>query len=116
MDAIAKLRFARISPQKARLVADQVRGLRVERAVDLLTLSKKKAAGIIKEVLNAAIANADHNEGVDIDKLFIRMICIDQGSSYKRIRARARGRANRVLKRTSHITVKVSDVGFPYSL
>nr|VFK13958.1 MAG: LSU ribosomal protein L22P [Candidatus Kentron sp. LPFa] len=116
MDAIAKLRFARISPQKARLVANQVRGLRVEQAVDLLALSKKKAAEIVKKVLNAAIANADHNEGVDIDKLFIRVVCIDEGPSYKRIRARARGRANRILKRTSHITVTVSDVGFPYSL
>nr|VFK79890.1 MAG: LSU ribosomal protein L22P [Candidatus Kentron sp. SD] len=113
MDTTAKLRFARISPQKARLVADQVRGLQVERAVDLLMLSKKKAAKIVKEVLNTAIANADHNEGVDIDKLFVRVIYIDQGPSYKRIRARARGRANRILKRTSHITVMVSDIGFP---
>jgi len=112
MDTIAKLRFARISPQKVRLVADQVRGLQVERAVDLLTLSKKKAAGIIKKVLNAAVANADHNEGADIDKLRVSEIYIDQGPSYKRIRARARGRANRILKRTSHITIMVSDIGF----
>nr|VFJ95375.1 MAG: large subunit ribosomal protein L22 [Candidatus Kentron sp. LFY]VFJ97377.1 MAG: large subunit ribosomal protein L22 [Candidatus Kentron sp. LFY]VFK20803.1 MAG: large subunit ribosomal protein L22 [Candidatus Kentron sp. LFY] len=110
MDTTAKLRFARISPQKVRLIADQVRGLQVERAVDLLALSKKKAAKIVKKVLNAAIANADHNEGADIDKLFVRVICIDQGPSYKRIRARARGRANRILKRTSHITLMVSDV------
>nr|VFK55395.1 MAG: LSU ribosomal protein L22P [Candidatus Kentron sp. TUN]VFK57538.1 MAG: LSU ribosomal protein L22P [Candidatus Kentron sp. TUN]VFK61347.1 MAG: LSU ribosomal protein L22P [Candidatus Kentron sp. TUN] len=112
MNTTAKLKFARISPQKARLVADQVRGLQVERAVDLLTFSKKKAAKIVRKVLNAAIANADHNEGMDIDKLCVSAIYIDQGPSYKRIRARARGRANRILKRTSHITVIVSDIGF----
>lgn len=110
MEAIAKLRFVRISPRKIRLVADQIRNLRVERAVDLLALSGRKAARIVGKVLIAAIANADHNEGVDIDKLCVSAIYVDQGPSYKRIRARARGRANRILKRTSHVTIVVSEI------
>jgi len=110
MNVTARLKFARISAQKGRLVADQIRGLPIEQALDLLTLSKKKAAKIIKKVLNSAIANADHNEGLDIDTLCVDTVCIDQGPTYKRIQARARGRANRILKRTSHITVTVSDV------
>lgn len=109
MDVTAKLKFTRISPQKARLVADQIRGLPVGQAVDLLTLSQKKASGIIKKVLNSAIANAEHNEGVDIDNLRVGAICIDQGPTYKRIRARARGRASRILKRTSHVSITVSE-------
>lgn len=110
MDVTAKLKFARISPQKARLVADQIRGLPVGQAVDLLIFSKKKASRIIRKVLNSAISNANHNEGVDVDKLRVGAIYIDQGPSYKRIQARARGRASRVLKRTSHISVIVSDI------
>ena len=110
MNATAKLKFARISPQKARLVANQIRGLPVGQDMDFLILSKKKASGVIKKVLNSAIENADHNEGIDIDKLHVGVICIDQGPSYKRIQARARGRASRVLKRTSHIVITVSDI------
>lgn len=109
MEVSAKLKFARLSPQKARLVADQIRGLPVERAVELLSFSNKKAAGVIRKVLESAIANAEHNEGADIDELKISTVCIDQGPNYKRWRARARGRANQILKPTSHITLTVSD-------
>nr|VFJ43354.1 MAG: LSU ribosomal protein L22P [Candidatus Kentron sp. DK]VFJ56778.1 MAG: LSU ribosomal protein L22P [Candidatus Kentron sp. DK] len=109
MDVTARLKFTRTSPQKARLVADQIRGLPVGQAMDLLTFSKKKASGIIKKGLSSAIANAEHNEGVDIDKLRVGMICVDQGPTYKRIQARARGRASRILKRTSHISITVSE-------
>lgn len=109
MQAIAKLKFARVSPQKARLVADQVRGVEVEKALHLLSFSNKKAATIVKKVLESAIANAEHNEGADIDDLKVSAISIDEGPSLKRIRPRAKGRANRILKRTSHINVTVSD-------
>ena len=109
MDVSATLRFVRLSPQKARLVADQVRGLPVEDAVQLLTFSKKKAAVTIKKVLESAIANAEHNEGADIDELWIRTVCVDGGPTQRRIRARARGRANSIIKRTSHVTLTVSD-------
>ena len=109
MEVSAKLKFVRLSPQKARLVADQIRGLPVERAVELLAFSNKKAAGVIKKVLESAIANAEHNEGADIDELKVSTICVDQGPTYQRWRARARGRANAILKPTSHITLTVSD-------
>lgn len=108
MEISAKLKFVRLSPQKARLVADQIRGLPVERAVELLSFSNKKAAGVIKKVLESAIANAEHNEGGDVDELKISTVCIDQGPNYKRWRARARGRATQILKPTSHITLTVS--------
>ena len=109
MEVSANLRFSRISPQKARLVADQIRGLSVDKALDILTFSKKKAAVIIKKVLESAIANAEHNEGADIDELKVSTIFVDEGPTMKRIQARAKGRANRIIKRTSHLTVKVSD-------
>jgi large subunit ribosomal protein L22 len=109
MQALAKLRYARLSPRKARLVADQIRGLPVDKAVDVLTFSNKKAADIIRKILESAIANAEHNEGADIDELRVAEIFVDQGPTYKRLRARARGRANRIVKRSSHITVRVSD-------
>jgi large subunit ribosomal protein L22 len=109
MQAIAKLRHARISAQKGRLVADQIRGLPVERALNLLTFSDKKAAVIIKKVLDSAIANAENNEGADIDELRVAAICVDEGPTMKRIRARAKGRAARIFKRTSHVTVTVAD-------
>jgi large subunit ribosomal protein L22 len=110
MQVNAKLRYARISPQKSRLVADQIRGQDVEKALQILTFSNKKAAHIIKKVLESAIANAEHNEGADIDELKVKAIMVDEGPTYKRIQARAKGRANRILKRTSHITVTVSDL------
>ena len=109
METTATHRFARLSAQKGRLVADQVRGLPVERAVDVLNFSKKKAAGLIRKVLESAIANAEHNEGLDIDELRVSAISVDEGPTYKRFQARARGRGARILKRTSHITVTVSD-------
>ncbi len=109
MHASAKLKFIRLSPQKARLVADQIRGLPVERAVDTLTFSKQRAAAILKKVLLSAIANAEHNEGADIDELRVSAVCVDQGPTYKRLQPRARGRANRIVKRTSHIELTVSD-------
>jgi large subunit ribosomal protein L22 len=109
METVAKLRFARISAQKTRLVADQVRGLPVERALNILRFSPKKAARIVKKVLESAIANAEHNEGADVDELTVKTICVDEGPSYKRMQARAKGRGNRILKKTSHITVAVAD-------
>ena len=109
MEANAKHRFARTSAQKARLVADQVRGLPVDRALNLLAFSPKKAAELIKKVLESAVANAEHNEGADIDTLKVQTIMVDEGPSLKRIRARAKGRADRIVKRTSHITVVVAD-------
>ena len=109
MEAIAKHRFARTSAQKARLVADQVRGLPVDRALNLQAFSPKKAAELIKKVLESAVANAEHNEGADIDTLKVKTIMVDEGPSLKRIRARAKGRADRIVKRTAHITVVVSD-------
>ena len=109
MNATAKLRGARISAQKVRLVADQVRGMPVEKAEQLLTFSTKKAAHIVKKVLLSAIANAEHNEGADIDELNVSSIMVDEGPTLKRGRARAKGRGTRILKRTSHITVTVAD-------
>lgn len=109
MQAIAVHKFARGSAQKARLVADQIRGQHVEKALEILTFSNKKAAELVKKVLNSAIANAEHNEGADIDELVVKTILIDDGPTMKRIMPRAKGRADRIIKRTSHITVIVSD-------
>ncbi|MES1285728.1 50S ribosomal protein L22 [Vibrio cholerae] len=111
MEAIAKHNFARISPQKARLVADQIRGKSVDQALELLTFSNKKAAELVKKVLESAIANAEHNEGADIDDLRVAKIFVDEGPVMKRImpRAKGKGRADRILKRSSHITVVVAD-------
>ncbi|HID81632.1 MAG TPA: 50S ribosomal protein L22 [Chromatiales bacterium] len=109
MEVAAKLKTVRVSPQKARLVADQVRGVSVDKALEILSFSSKKSARIIKKILESAIANAEHNEGADIDELKVSTIFVDQGPVYKRIQPRAKGRANRILKRTSHITVCVSD-------
>lgn len=109
MEVAAKLRFARLSPQKGRLVADQIRGLAVDKALDILAFSPKKGAAMMKKVLESAIANAEHNEGADVDELLVTRVFVDQGPTMKRIRPRAKGRANRILKRTSHITVTVGD-------
>jgi large subunit ribosomal protein L22 len=107
MEAKAILRSARISPQKARLVADQVRGMPVARASDLLQFSDKKAAQIIRKVLMSAISNAENNQGADVDDLSVASICVNEGPMLKRFMARAKGRGTRILKRTSHITVVV---------
>lgn len=109
MQVNAKLSGARISAQKCRLVADQIRGKSVESAIDILTFSPKKAAQIVKKLLMSAISNAEHNNGADIDELRISTIFVDEGKTMKRWRARARGRANEILKRSCHITVTVSD-------
>ena len=109
MQTSAKHRYAKISPQKCRLVADQVRGMPVEKALTLLTFSNKKAAALVRKVLESAIANAEHNDGADIDELKVASVYVDQGPAMKRMRARAKGRGNRILKRTSHITVTVAD-------
>ena len=109
METTARLNKVRISPQKARLVAQQIRDLPVDQALNLLTFSPKKGAHLIKKVLNSAIANAEHNDGADVDELRIKRIFVDEGAMFKRFRARAKGRVNHILKRTSHITVTVTD-------
>ena len=109
MEAAAVLKFARISAQKGRLVADQVRGLKVDRALNLLAFSPKKGADLMKKVLESAIANAEHNEGADVDELKVTKVFVNEGPSHKRMSPRAKGRGNRILKRTSHITVVVGD-------
>ncbi|MFN2288845.1 MAG: 50S ribosomal protein L22 [Chromatocurvus sp.] len=109
MEVSARLKGARISAQKARLIADQVRGRPVEEALSSLEFSTKKAAHIVRKVLNSAIANAENNEGADVDELKVSSIYVDEGMTMKRLRPRAKGRADRIFKRTCHITVKVAD-------
>ena len=111
MSTVAKLKNIRISAQKVRLVADQVRGMKVDRALNLLTFSEKKAAALMKKLLESAIANAEHNDSLDIDELFIEHVSVDEGPTMKRWRARARGRTAKILKRTSHVTIKVKELG-----
>lgn len=108
-ETVARLRGASLSAQKARLVADQIRGKKAEEALNILEFSPKKAARIIKKVLESAIANAENNDGADIDELKVSTIFVDEGITLKRIRPRAKGRADRIDKRTCHITVKVSE-------
>ncbi|RDL42925.1 50S ribosomal protein L22 [Marinomonas piezotolerans] len=105
----ASLKGARLSAQKARLVADQIRGKSVSEALNILAFSPKKAAAIVKKVLESAVANAEHNEGADIDDLRVSTVFVDEAMTLKRIKARAKGRADRILKRGCHITVKVAD-------
>jgi len=109
METMARLKGARLSAQKARLVADQVRGKSVEEALNILAFSPKKGAAIVKKVLDSAIANAENNEGADVDDLRVATIFVDEGMTMKRIKPRAKGRADRILKRSCHITVKVAD-------
>jgi large subunit ribosomal protein L22 len=109
MEVAARLKGARISAQKARLVADQVRGKPVEEALSVLEYSNKKAAHIVRKVLNSAIANAENNEGADVDELKVSTVFVDEGMTMKRLRPRAKGRADRIFKRSCHITVKVAD-------
>jgi len=109
MEVAARLKGAQISAQKVRLVADQVRGMRVEEALGVLEYSTKKAARIVKKVLDSAIANAENNEGADVDELKVSSIFVDEGMTMKRLRPRAKGRADRILKRSCHITIKVAD-------
>ena len=109
MEVAAKLKGARISAQKARLVCDQIRGKSVGEALDILAYSPKKGAALVKKVLESAIANAEHNEGADIDELRVSTVFVDEAMTMKRIKPRAKGRADRILKRSCHITVKVAD-------
>jgi large subunit ribosomal protein L22 len=109
MQVSATLKHARISPQKCRLIADQIRGMPVEKALNVLTFSPKKSAGMVRKLLESAIANAEHNEGADIDELSVAAIYVNEGRTLKRFRARAKGRGTRILKRNSHITVTVGD-------
>ena len=109
MEASARHKQARISAQKARLVADQIRGRQVGDALDELNFSNKKGAHLLKKVLESAIANAEHNQGADVDELRVAKVFVDEGITMKRIKPRAKGRADRIFKRTCHITVEVAD-------
>jgi large subunit ribosomal protein L22 len=109
MEVAAKLKGAPISAQKCRLVADQMRRLPVEQALQILTYSQNKSSRLMKKVLESAIANAENNEGADIDELVVASVYVDEGKTTKRIKPRARGRANRILKRTCHVTIILSD-------
>jgi len=109
METTAKLSGVRMSAQKARLTANLIRGKQVERALDILQFSQTKAAKVFKKILESAIANAEHNDGADIDELRVSTVFVDEGGTLKRFRARAKGRGNRILKRTCHITVKVAE-------
>jgi large subunit ribosomal protein L22 len=109
MEVSARLTGVQISAQKVRLVADQIRGQSAEQALDILNFSKKKAAALVLKVLNSAIANAEHNEGADVDELRVQTIFVNEGRTLKRLKPRAKGRADRILKRSCHITVKVAD-------
>jgi len=109
MEVAARLKYARLSAQKTRLICDLVRGLPVDRALDILRFNNKKAAGVVKKVLDSAIANAEHNLGLDIDELQVSKIYADSAATYKRMRPRAKGRGCRILKPTCHITIVVSN-------
>lgn len=109
MDTMAQHRQARSSAQKVRLIANLIRGKKVPQALNILTFSKKKSASLVRKVLESAVANAEHNNGVDIDKLVIKKIFVNEGTTMKRMMPRAKGRADRIFKRTSHITIIVSD-------
>lgn len=109
MEVTAKLKGARLSAQKARLIADQIRGKSVAEALNVLNFSTKKAAHLMKKILESAIANAEHNEGADVDELSVANVIVDEAVTLKRIKPRAKGRADRILKRSCHITVAVAD-------
>ncbi len=109
MQVSATTKRLRISPQKVRLIVDQVRGKAVGDALEILSFSPQKAAGLVLKVVESAIANAENNEGADVDELKISEVFVNAGLTMKRIKPRAKGRADRILKRTSHITVTVTD-------
>jgi len=109
MQVAAILRYARVSPQKCRLVADTIRGKTVDEALRTLTFTPKKSARIVKKVLESAIANAEHNHGADIDELKVATIEVNAAPTFRRFRARAKGRGARIIKRNSHITIRVAD-------
>ena len=109
MEAKAKLRFCRVAPRKARIIADMIRGRNVEEAISLLEFTPKKSAQIVRKVLHSAIANAEDTGEVDVDRLFVKRITVDQGPTLKRYRPRAQGRAFRINKKTSHIVLVVDE-------
>ena len=109
MEVTARLRYVHGSAQKMRLVADLIRGKKVDQALNILAFTPRKAAGIVKKALESAIANAEHNDGADIDELKVKSIYVEQGATLKRFRARAKGRGNRISKGTCHIYVTVGN-------
>ncbi|AXQ30821.1 50S ribosomal protein L22 [Solimonas sp. K1W22B-7] len=109
MQTQAVLKFVRLSPQKARAVADLVRGKKVDEALNILKFNTRKSSRLIRKVLESAIANAENNHGADVDELKLQAIFIDEGPVLKRIMPRAKGRADRIVKPTSHITIRVTD-------
>jgi len=109
MEVTAKLKNAPLSAQKGRLVADMIRNMDVSKAVDVLKFTPKKGAQLMLKLLQSAMANAENNNGADIDELKVGVVCVDEAATLKRMRARAKGRGNRICKRTCHITIKVSD-------
>lgn len=109
MESLAKTRFVRISAQKARLVADMIRGRPVDEALNVLDYTPKKAARIIAKTLRSAVANAEDQQNVDVDDLYVKRAFVDEGPTQRRILPRAHGRASRILKRSSHITVIVDE-------
>ncbi len=110
METRAYLKGTRLSPQKAALVADQIRGKKVDEALDFLIFNKQKGSAIMKKLLESAIANAENNNNSDIDKLSIKTVIVNQGMRLKRMRARARGRADRIIKPTCHIEIVLTEV------
>ncbi len=109
MQVAATLKYARISPQKCRLMADVIRGQSVDEALRVLSFSPKKSARIVKKILESAVANAEHNHGADIDELKVSTVEVNEAPSLRRFRARAKGRGARIIKRNSHITIRVAD-------
>lgn len=109
MATVAKIKTARVSAQKCRLVADQIRGLKVDKAINILAFSPKKSAKFLKKILESAIANAEHNDGADVDELKVDQVQVSEGPTMKRLSPRAKGRANRISKRTCHITIQVTE-------
>lgn len=109
MEVKAVARYVRISPMKVRMLADAIKGRPVEKALDMLKFMPQKSAGIVEKVLRSAVANADQQADVDIDDLVVGSLIVDRGPMFKRFRARARGRGTRILKRTSHVTVVLTE-------
>lgn len=109
METSAAAKFVRISPRKIRLIMDQVRGKRVEDALNMLSFAPQKGARILKKLINSAVANAEQNSGVDVDALFVKRVYADEGPTLKRFRPRAQGRATRIRKRSSHLNVVLDE-------
>jgi len=110
MEVKAAAKYVRISPQKIRLLMNQVRGKKVDEAIQVLTFAPQKGSAILKKLINSAVANAGNNAGLDIDSLYIKRLYGDEGPTLKRWRPRAQGRATRIRKRTSHLTVILDEI------